>query len=531
MRFRYLLLVLIPALILLAPACSDEDDPVSPPSITDDEIAQIFADAGMVTPLGAEHDTVIETTEEEENGFRYTYETHDAIANMEQVAYLGLNDDIVWPGNIVRGDHAHQFVYEPITAPRGPFTMSISLESSSIGGELSEVVDEPSLSSVRQGINNLVDRVFVENTHVPAQVDFSYQEVHSCSQMNIFVGVDVSYGAGDLESAFNWDDYEETTKIVAKYQQIYYSIDLDTPTSPTALFADDITASQLAAAVPAGSMPLYVSSVKYGMMAIMCIETSFSDEQMQVALDAAYHGGVDVELEFGYTAREVLAESSIRIIVYGGSTSGIQELNGVDAFMNIIESSTEFDETSPGVPILYKFRHIADNTLALISLTSQYTICRPLQIAQRVQVDLLRFVCEWSDDDEWFANSIVDVDRIYLNMHAYNRLDDQDDGVLINEGNEDLFAWETSDYIEMPAGYVFERTATQIVTFDTENYDWDCALLSFDGSARDWDPAENDEWSHGSLDLYGNQMFGEHAMIYYGQDFRLRAELLITPLN
>jgi thiol-activated cytolysin len=518
-------------LALLMVACSSDDDPTGPSILPDADFTRILDDAGKVEPLGEEHDTVIETTEEEDNGFRYTYEVHDALENLESVVYLGLNDDIVWPGNMVRGDQAHQFVYEPITAPRGPLTMSISLESSSIGGELSEVVQEPSLSNVRQGINNLVTRVFDENTYVPAQADFSYQQVYSCSQMNIFVGVDVSYGAGNLESSFNWDEYEETTKIVAKYQQVYYSIDLDTPASPRDLFADDITASQLEDAMPAGSMPLYVSSVKYGMLAIMCIETTFSDEQMQMALDAAYSGVADVELEFGYTAREVLNESSIRIIVYGGSTQGIQELNGVEAFMGIIESSTEFNETSPGVPILYKFRHVADNTLALITLTSQYTICRPLQIAQRVQVDLLRFVCEWSDDDEWFANSIVDIDRIYLNMHAFNRCDEQDEGTLINEGQEDLFAWATSDYIEMPGGYVFEQSASQIVTFDTENFDWQCAKLAFDGSARDWDPAENDEWSSGSLELFGNNMFGEKSVMFYGQDFTMRAELLITPLN
>jgi thiol-activated cytolysin len=530
MKARHPLLLFLLLLILL-PACSSDDDPTGPPVIRDDEFATILQTAGKVEPLGEEHDTIIDISEEEDNGFRYTYETHDAIDNLESVVYLGLNDDIVWPGNMVKGDHAHQFVYEPIMAPRDPMTMSISMESSSIGGDLSEVVADPSLSSVRQGINNLVDRVFQENTFVPAQVDFSYQQVYSCSQMNLFVGVDVSYGAGNLESAFNWDEAEETTKIMAKYQQVYYSIDLDTPASPRDLFADDITESQLEAALPPGSRPLYVSSVKYGMLAIMCIETTFEESQMQLALDAAYHGGVDVELEFGYTAREVLAESSIRIIVYGGSTEGIQELNGVESFMNIIESSTEFNETSPGVPILYKFRHVADNTLALITLTSQYTICRPLQIAQRVKVDLLRFVCEWSDDDEWFANSIVDVDRVYLNMAAYNRCDDMDPGVQINEGTEALFAWTTPDYIEMPAGYIFEAPATQILTFDTENFDWSCAKLHFDGSARDWDPAENDEWSSGSLDLLGNSMFGEKSVIFNGQDFRLRAELLIQPLN
>ena len=528
MKSLILLVAGLAAAMFLMTACSD--DPTDPVD-RGDEINQILADAGKVEPLDDEHDTVTDTTTEEDNGFRYTYETHDAVDNLESVVYLGLNDDIVWPGNMVRGDQAHQFVYEPIATRRGPFTMSISLESSSIGGDLSETVAEPNLHNVRQGISDLVDRVFQENTYVPAQVDFSYQQVYSRSQMNLFVGVDVSYGAGSLASAFSWDENTETNKIMAKYQQVYYSIDLDTPTSPAALFADDITNAELAAAMPPGSMPLYVSSVKYGMMAIMCIETSFSEEQMSLALNAAYQGVADVELDFGYTAREVLASSSVRIIVYGGSTQGIQDLNGVEAFMGIIESSTEFNATSPGVPLVYKFRHVADNTLALITLTSQYTICRPLQIAQRLRISLLRFVCEWSDDDEWFANAIVDIDRINLNFQAFNRASDSDPGVQLNPGDEALFAWSTPDYIEMPAGYVFEVGVARTVTFDTENYDWNNARLYFSGNARDWDPAENDEWSSGNLELLGNQMIGEKSVIFYGQDFRMRAELLIEPLN
>lgn len=525
-----LLLTLLIVAATLA-ACSKDDDPMGPPILPDDEFTEILNQAGKVLPLGEEHDTITDTTEEEDNGFRYTYETHDAIDNLESVVYLGLNDDIVWPGNMVRGDHAHQFVYEPIAAPRGPFTMSISLESSVVGGDLSETVTDPNLSNVRQGINNLVNRVFTENTHVPAQVDWSYQAVHSLSQMNIFVGVDVSCGGGGLESAFNWSENSETNKIMAKYQQVYYSVDLNTPTSPRDLFASDITAGELSAALPAGSMPLYVSSVKYGMMAIMCIETSFTEQQMQLSLDAAYNGIADVELEFGYTAAEVLSSSSIRIIVYGGSTEGIEEFTGYDAFMDIIQASTEFSATSPGVPLVYKFRHVADNTLALITLTSQYTICRPLRIEQQVRVTLQQFFCERSEDDEWFANSRVDIDRIYLNMSAYNRCDDQDPGVLINSGDEALVSWTSPDYVEMYAGYVFQYSEAQNLTFDVENFDWQCARIFFEGSARDWDPAENDEWSSGHLELLGDQIFGAHNVIYDGQDFTLRAELLIEPLN
>jgi hypothetical protein len=106
--------------------------------------------------------------------------------------------------------------------------------------------------------------------------------------------------------------------------------------------------------------------------------------------------------------------SSIRIIVYGGSTGGIEELTGFDSFMNIIAASTEFTPQSPGVPLLYKFRHLRDNTLAMISLTSQYTITRQVRIRQGVRVTCNRIVCEMSDDDDPFYDDIVDMDTFFV---------------------------------------------------------------------------------------------------------------------
>ena len=418
--------------LLLLGGCAG-DQPTRPPDVLpDDAFTTALAAAGMVVPLGPEQDEVT-TTSEESGGFRYTYETHDVVENLENIAYLGMNDDVIWPGNLVRGDQADSYVYEPITARRAPITLSISLESSSIGGELSEVVAAPSLSRVRQGINDLVDRVFVEDTHVPAQVDFSYQQVHSASQMSLFVGADLGYCGGSLSTTFNWDEQSTATRIMARYTQVYYSIDIDTPPSPRALFADDLTATELAATLPAGSCPLYVAGVKYGMMAIMCIETQFTSSQMQLALD------------FGYTAAEVLQQSSIRIMVYGGSTGGIGELNGFDAFMDIIGASTQFTAESPGVPLLYKFRHVRDNTLALISLTSQYTVVRPLRIEQRVRVTTSQFLCTWSHDDDPFYDGDVDVDRLWVWCNAFQRADAADPGEQINPVDQAVFSWGTSD--------------------------------------------------------------------------------------
>jgi hypothetical protein len=85
--------------------------------------------------------------------------------------------------------------------------------------------------------------------------------------MNLFVGADVSYGGGNLDTKFNWDSTTKKNKIIASYKQIYYSIDIDTPTCPADFFAASMEVDDIKEALPNGAKPLYVCSVSYGMMA------------------------------------------------------------------------------------------------------------------------------------------------------------------------------------------------------------------------------------------------------------------------
>jgi hypothetical protein len=89
-------------------ACTDKQSSTepNPDELTSEVFADIMADAGMLEPTAAEKDVILETWDEEDQGFRYTYEKHDAVDNLENVTYLGLNDDVIWPGSMVRGEKA-----------------------------------------------------------------------------------------------------------------------------------------------------------------------------------------------------------------------------------------------------------------------------------------------------------------------------------------------------------------------------------------------------------------------------------------
>ncbi|MHB8962573.1 MAG: thiol-activated cytolysin family protein, partial [Saccharofermentanales bacterium] len=495
--------------------------------------------AGKVVPLGTEKDEIVgQPTTEEKGDFRYTYEKHDVVDNVDSIVYLGLNDDVIWPGSLVKGTQAQDFVYVPISVDRAPITLSISLEGATTGTSITKVVNDPRLSTVRQGISDLLKSAIVGSTRVPAKVEFKYAQVYSESQLSLAVGADVSYGAGSLKTKFNWDSTTKKNKIIASYRQIYYSIDMDTPKSAYEIFAPSMSLDEIESAIQSGSMPLYVSSVSYGMMAFVFIETDYSYEEMKSALDAAYKSTVSGSIDLDINTKTILQNSSIQTVVYGGSTAGLNDLeSGYNGFLNVIKASKDFNSSSPGVPLIYRFRHVSDNTLALITLTSQYTLVRPLRLRQRVRVTVERFVCTLSDDEG--VNNNADMDRLYVWSTAYNRNSTAETGAMIGTENQQVFGWATSSDWSVGTGGIFDATKFNNkieYIFDTEHYSFNKAVLKLKAYAREYDTTSSNEAATVFYEIVGEDFMdegGKHVFQIsdssdFGFDVHITIELLTT---
>ncbi len=470
-----------------------------------------------------------------EGDFRYINVKHDDTNNIDTVLHLGLNDDLIWPGSLIQGSQVNDFVYIPITLPRAPIKISISAEgSSATGASISGTVPAPSLSALRQGIANVLKRAIGPATKLPARVDFTKEEVFSESDMNAKFGAAVSYGAGNLQTDFSWDSQKQMTRLIAKYTQVYFTVDVDTPASPARFFDPTAPVESIQAAMPPGSMPLYVSSVSYGMMAMICIETNHSAEVMKMALDAAYEGGVDVKVHAEFTSKEILQSSKMKILVYGGSTAGLDDIEmGYEGFMKVIAASKTYSPDSPGVPISYRFRNLLDNTLTFIALTSQYTLRQPLRIKQKVKVSVDRMQCTLSDDEG--VNNDADMDRFNISLAATNALLEKGavKQVPIQLPDPMLYAWASPGDVTVKVGYVWEVGRSKVITFDTDPdlYDFDKATLTVNGYGREYDVSSKNEHGTGSIVLTGDQFFengGVHKFPITSADFIFDVYVTLT---
>ncbi len=517
---------------------------------------QEILDAAGVTPPVQNKDEVSTSTEESE-GAVHNLETHDVVQGAQQITYLGLNDDILWPGNLIKGNSIASFNYSPIVLPRGPINLSVNLEGSTGNGALSTRIENPTLSSVRQGIHDIIGSTVEVGVNIPAKVELQKTRVYSESHLDIAVGADVSYGAVDVAANFNFNSSSTKTRIVAKYKQIYYTINVDTPVSTGDWFGPDVTTEQAVEAMPAGSQPVYVSGVSYGAMAMMFIESDYDEETINAALDASYNSlSTEVNITSELTAKEVMENSRINIVVYGGSTSGVAQFNqlNLDEFFQYISASSQFNTESDAgaVPMVYSFRHLKNHTLAQVALTSQYTIDTVVPTGSLYRVYVREFYFD-STDDEGTDND-VDIDRLTVEVKALER-------TAPGAAQEELTSlvpypsgWPTTNILFQPITnlyyYTTEGNGYEVgggesiwpsegnrwipqYRFDLQDHDFDQAVMTFNIMARDYDSVGDDEWAVGSFELSSTSFLsngGLHNYTVECDDFKMTARIQVEAI-
>lgn len=290
---------------------------------------------------------------------------------MGEQLLLDPTSDVIWVGTPIKFESIEDGTYIPISLnDRAPYTISTSL--SSFGDPVSDVVENATLSGFRTTHSNILGQL--TNPTNPAQVSLKYEVVHSESHLATIIGAGLKIGKFfDVSGTYNFNNEAISTRVVIQLVQPYYSLDMDLPNQLTDWVnnPDNLDISNWG-----DYSPVYVSSIKYGRMAIMTIESSHDEEQVMSALTAGLNfWRVNGSFEWSNEDRQVLDESSIKALVIGGSGSdAVGVINGVEGLSEYILNGGDFSQDSPGAPLSYTLRFIKDNSVAKVQLSSEYNV-------------------------------------------------------------------------------------------------------------------------------------------------------------
>jgi hypothetical protein len=417
---------------LAASACSGSVDvPPAPVGATATSIDAYVRGLGRLEEKAPQVEEGARSEPVREGDYSCSTEDYKETRQYDKIVAYAANSESMWPGALVAGDAAYTGHFTPLALARAPMRFSVSLEN--LDGAKSAVMDAPSLSSFRDQLTDILDAEITGAT--PANLYADIEEVHSENQLALALGVNVDLVAAGFGTSFDFSRSDVKSRYLVEYTQAYYTVDVDAPASPAAVFDPSVSLAEVEARMPAGSPPLYVSSITYGRMVLFAFESEYSANEVGAALDFVYHGGVDVSGDVSLTYKEILSHTKITAYILGGSGgAAAQAIDSYEALIAFIHSGGDYTRESPGAPIAYKLSYLGDNSPARLSFTDAYSVKTCERVNQQVLVKLKSIQVESAGGDS--GSDVELFGRIWATGAAESTLLERGEGdnIGIHEG-------------------------------------------------------------------------------------------------
>ena len=308
-------------------------------------------------------------------------------SNFDDVAILRPTNGIVYPGALVVGNQGLlDGAPDPFAVSRSEATLRLDLPGIGANGNIS--VENPARNSdVQTGIDEALEwwnaNAYQEGYVNAANSSYQSATSYSSEQLSLDIGLNAEWATGSVASQFDYESNSERRVASMAFKQVFYTITMDTPSSPAAVFGNDVSLSQVESIMTSNTPPAYVASVSYGRIIMVRMETSNMDSSISLDAVLEYSSGLNSgNGDVNTTYDSVLQTSSVNIITIGGNaevaSSAVDAANiedGPGGLNYIITGENAvYSRNNPGVPIAYSIRYLKDNSLAKMGYTTDYRV-------------------------------------------------------------------------------------------------------------------------------------------------------------
>lgn len=275
--------------------------------------------------------------------------------------------DVIYPGSMLRGDSFMKGKYDPLTLRNefNPVTLSVSLKGDI---KVSETT-RPILSDVRGTINALIARQNkgIDFNFIPAV--YSYEsntvttEQHFKTSLKIHAEANVMAGLVKASFDYQKDESNSLTKsyVMVAFRQHIYNVSID-PKHYSTWIVGDIDVKDMGE-----YEPLYISSIDYGRVGYIFVETTQSVEEVRKMVKASLEVAVkyvDAKANAQYTDefKRLFQEGKVKLKISGGPIELANKVDNYESFVKFVQMPTAENLAQTCVPISYKVRRLKDNT-------------------------------------------------------------------------------------------------------------------------------------------------------------------------
>lgn len=324
--------------------------------------------------------------------------------------------DVIYPGSMLQGNSLHQATPNPIVVERAGGSISTDILD---GNQVSSFeVDQVKKSTITDGINNIIAS---STGTLPANFNLKVESIQSREEFALELGVDVNSAFLDIESRLDYSYNSEKSAFMVTLNQSYYTMSFDLPTSLDKLFAPSVTPEQLANYVGENNPATYISSVNYGRIFYLLIESTSTQHELEIAVDGAFSGvttDVDATLDIDYF--NDVENVTYSVFAYGGDATPTFDAVGVTDINSLIDVLKQSTSLESAKPLSYVVRNVSNNQIVATQLATTYDVVECEQVGT---VGTLPQIAHWTNHPA--INELGPITAAYANS--------SDNFILMNE--------------------------------------------------------------------------------------------------
>lgn len=284
-----------------------------------------------------------------------------------EIALLNPMADILYPGCVLKGNSIADGRYAAITdVPTGAVTISLSLNPENMQdvSRITKTYNNIRMSDYRQAVSEWANIQMKDGANVLIE---DIQKVDNEKELALKLGVGVKSPIVDVATSLGFNFNKRKHHLLARIIQKGPSVMVDFPRNGTILDAvpQDLISDY---------QPVYVSSINYGRMLFISLDTDASDVDAKQALEFAIkkikNSGVTVDVNEEGKFKRIMSESDMKITILGGSQQfqSIVANSDLDAVKNFLSTDVPFHQL---YPVSMQLRFVADNSVARVESANE----------------------------------------------------------------------------------------------------------------------------------------------------------------
>lgn len=274
------------------------------------------------------------------------FESSESVALPELARYI-------YPGSLLMGNSIQNLDYKPIAATLNPITVSLSIPA--LNKKTAITIDKPALSATRAAVQDYLQTAdFTQN----GQLSYSIEQFSSYDELKVAFGSDVNtrtlFGKNSSSTNIEEGMISKRTGFYVKFYQTSFTLDMDVP-NPSLVADNNFDSGRVE--------PVYISSVSYGRMGVLAIETNETASNAKRIINETFNKlFYNKSTNFTQEEKSFIDGSDYNLYLIGGDgKTASQAFQGYEAFVNHVSQGT-FSKSQPGVPIFCSYSYLKDNS-------------------------------------------------------------------------------------------------------------------------------------------------------------------------